>query len=509
MAINVAPWVKETCTTTGTGSLVLSGKVDSFMRFSSALSAGDEVWYAVLDSNGNRETGRGTFDGINTVSRDTVTATLDSGAYDDTSPTPINLSGTSVVICTLTAAAYEEMLTDIVNSFDMDNMTEGSDTKIMTAAERTKLTANRTTLVADLTLYVDGTTGSDSNDGLTSGTAFQTIQKAINYAASLDLSVYDVYINVADGTYAEFTLKSLVGTGTVFITGNVATVDAVTISSVGGTNCVYGNNYLGTYEISYMKLVGASLNIQIIKGFLNFHNIEFGAATTAHIQLSDKAVINVLGDYSISAGSGRHIWCIAGSMFNFPTTAMTVTITNIPDFTNYFIQATTQSYLFCNAAIITFSGAATGIRFRVANLSVIATFSSDLTYFPGDSDGVIVDSSIYNDSLNLVDFSFKRIEATVSGQWLLKGKAISTTAIRFVREIQNAVRPTSITLSSAGDFDITGVDGTAVTTGVSPVFRGETSTGVLVTEVTGLTGLTVGETYMLTAASATSFISWN
>ena len=60
---------------------------------------------------------------------------------------------------------------------------------------RELLTANRT--------YYVRTDGSDGNTGLanTSGGAFLTIQKAIDTAAALDLSVYNVTIQLADGTY--------------------------------------------------------------------------------------------------------------------------------------------------------------------------------------------------------------------------------------------------------------------------------------------------------------------
>ena len=93
MAVNVAPWIKELCTTSGTGNLVLSDKIDNYIRFNAALSNGDQVYYAILDSNGNRETGIGTFDGLNTITRDTVTATLTNGAYVENPANGLNLNG--------------------------------------------------------------------------------------------------------------------------------------------------------------------------------------------------------------------------------------------------------------------------------------------------------------------------------------------------------------------------------------------------------------------------------
>jgi pectin methylesterase-like acyl-CoA thioesterase len=79
---------------------------------------------------------------------------------------------------------------------------------------RAQLTAPRT--------YHVRADGDDGNDGLagTAGRAFATIQKAIDTAATLDLSVHDVTIRVGPGTYAPFAMKSCVGAGQVVIVGD-------------------------------------------------------------------------------------------------------------------------------------------------------------------------------------------------------------------------------------------------------------------------------------------------
>src|SRR6185369_10759347 len=81
---------------------------------------------------------------------------------------------------------------------------------------REKLTANRTYYVA--------TTGLDTNTGLAVGTPFLTIQKAIDTAAGLDLGIFTITINVADGTYTGGMVpKTLVGAGGIIISGNTTT----------------------------------------------------------------------------------------------------------------------------------------------------------------------------------------------------------------------------------------------------------------------------------------------
>src|SRR5262245_34044377 len=60
------------------------------------------------------------------------------------------------------------------------------------------------TITSDMNFYV-ATTGNDSNNGLTSGTAWRTIQHAAIYVAMhyANPFQYAIYINVADGTYVE------------------------------------------------------------------------------------------------------------------------------------------------------------------------------------------------------------------------------------------------------------------------------------------------------------------
>lgn len=86
---------------------------------------------------------------------------------------------------------------------------------------RARLSANRT--------YYVRTDGSDSNNGLanTSGGAFLTIQKAIDVALALDISIYAVTITIGAGTFAQNlvingqgnTRITLSGAGTTTIIG--------------------------------------------------------------------------------------------------------------------------------------------------------------------------------------------------------------------------------------------------------------------------------------------------
>src|SRR5947209_19614879 len=94
----------------------------------------------------------------------------------------------------------------------------------------------REQLAGNRTYYVR-TDGADGNNGLanSSGGAFLTIQKAIDTAAALDLSIYNVTIQVADGSYtgAVTVTGPWVGSGTVFLQGNTTTPANVVITTSG------------------------------------------------------------------------------------------------------------------------------------------------------------------------------------------------------------------------------------------------------------------------------------
>jgi len=81
MALVVANRVKETTTTTGTGTITLAGAVTNFVTFTSVLSDGDTTYYAIVDdTNNDFEVGLGTFTASGTtLARTTVLASSNSG----------------------------------------------------------------------------------------------------------------------------------------------------------------------------------------------------------------------------------------------------------------------------------------------------------------------------------------------------------------------------------------------------------------------------------------------
>lgn len=65
--------VKETSTTTGTGSVTLAGAATGYRTFAAALTTGTSVDYCIAQQDGSQwEVGEGVFTSPSTLSRDTV-----------------------------------------------------------------------------------------------------------------------------------------------------------------------------------------------------------------------------------------------------------------------------------------------------------------------------------------------------------------------------------------------------------------------------------------------------
>lgn len=94
--------VKETTTTTGTGSLTLLGAVSQFRTFNTAFGTNAPFYYAIVGQSGTEwEVGLGYLSSSTTLVRSHVTASSNSNAA-------VNLSaGTKDVFCTFSGEASD------------------------------------------------------------------------------------------------------------------------------------------------------------------------------------------------------------------------------------------------------------------------------------------------------------------------------------------------------------------------------------------------------------------
>ena len=263
-----------------------------------------------------------------------------------------------------------------------------SDQVVAARHVREKLTANRA--------YYVRTDGSDSNDGLTdsSGGAFLTIQKAIDVVAALDLSIYDVTIQVADGTYTAGAVVggSWVGKGTVTLRGNVTTPSNCVISMAGGTACIFVQNN-GVLNVGGFKLVNSSGSglYALNGGYIGISGaLDFGACSVFHMGCGIYAKINCTVSYSVTGAANQHANAVQGGYIYVAVN--TVTLTGTPAFGNFIAASRMGLVEFISN---TFSGSATGARYLASAGGGVNSNGGGATYLPGNASGTATSPGWY------------------------------------------------------------------------------------------------------------------
>lgn len=271
------------------------------------------------------------------------------------------------------------------------NMTASAIVRITPVASQSRevLTANRT--------YFVRPDGVDTNTGFanTAAGAFLTIQKALNTITSLDIGIFNVLIQVADGAYPVAIMVNgpWLGSGVVTLQGNTTTPANVTISSTVASAVTVQNG--GSLTIKGFKVsTTASFSSGLYAttgGSITFDRMDFGAANR-QIQAGANSFIFGTGSaYTISAGGGAHWACNTSAVIQIE--GATITLTGTPAFTTGFAWCN-----LCGIAVVdnnTFVGAATGPRYLSDTNAVIGTFGGGATYLPGNAAGSVSNGGVY------------------------------------------------------------------------------------------------------------------
>ncbi len=247
---------------------------------------------------------------------------------------------------------------------------------------REVLTANRT--------YYVRTDGNDSNNGLsnTSGGAFLTNQKAIDTVAGLDLSIYNVTIQVGAGTYTGGVIVNgpWIGAGTVTLVGDVTTPSNVVISTTSADAIKLQNG--ASLSIGGFKLQTTTSGCGILSTSGATASVvgkmEYGVCVTAHLRADGSGTnIIVTSAYAISGGSNAHY--SAQMSANITASGVgTITVSGTPNFNYGFVYG---EFCYVRAFGNTYSGSATGLRYNINANGVIQTAGAGESYFPGNATG--------------------------------------------------------------------------------------------------------------------------
>ena len=270
---------------------------------------------------------------------------------------------------------------------------------------RELLTANRT--------YFVRTDGNDSNTGLvdSAGGAFLTVQRAIDVTAGLDAGIYDVTIQVRDGTFnmARVVLRRPLGTGTMRLTGNTTTP----------ANCILNNTSNGSVgSLGFISATAAGGSGWIVDGFTFRRNSGGGSATTANcLYAAGASLVSSRNRFDGSVGAGWSIGCLQEALGvitqdrdftilgNYTTfwqaqsqgqlvfngsPAPVCTLSGTPNFSSSFARASIGGVVLGRG---TFSGGATGTRYAFVSGGIFSVTAGSTTYFPGSVAGTGVNGT--------------------------------------------------------------------------------------------------------------------
>jgi hypothetical protein len=322
----------------------------------------------------------------------------------------INVTNTGASALNLNSLGYVPVVrSDGVTALAAGDLTAGSyvcflfdGTSFRTVWAQTSAGASGqpTYLNAPLTVYVNGTTGNDTYDGLTATFStgihgpFKTIQRACNLIPLYNMNGYTFTINVADGSYANFSMGTQNGSGTIEVWGNRSNPAACTVfgSNVTAIQIATGNRVnLGGFKISNSGAITpaeAMAGVATAYGgtFVELDNMEFGPCTGPSLYANWGSVI---GNYNphctwrVSGGSQTFLNIISSSQFIANAFAgPDVTIVAAVTF-GYFVHAAYNSTASLIFGALIGGGNVSGTRYFAEANSTINSYGGGPNYYPG------------------------------------------------------------------------------------------------------------------------------
>jgi hypothetical protein len=251
----------------------------------------------------------------------------------------------------------------------------------------------RTMLGADLTLYVR-VDGSDNNNGLSDSAAgaFLTIQKAIDIAASLDLSIYSVTVKLGDGTYTvtqTIKLKAVTGVqSNIKIQGNPTTPSNVVINCTGD---LFITSPYTDYLLKDFRINATGYGVRVTQARVRISGLVFDALGGSGLLVYSRGTIRSEGNCRIIGSAERFMWLYGNSIAEFDT-GFTHSVENNPTFSVAFAQIAELSVFLGYGTV--FSGLASGKKYILNSNSVTSGLGTE-NYFPGSTPGTKGTGVIY------------------------------------------------------------------------------------------------------------------
>jgi hypothetical protein len=250
----------------------------------------------------------------------------------------------------------------------------------------------RTLATSNIIIYVSSQAGSDTTGTGSAAAPFQTIQHAMDFAAATyDMgggSLYTLQIKLANGTYANFTARSIVGAASFSLAGNLSTPASVVIQ---------GTNNPAMFVPTGVSVTITGITFQASGSPTSYNGAGHGIVCNGTVAQTGPVAFGTCGGSQIlvQAGGGGYTsngYAIAltggaqsafqvfgGALCTLVNT--NVSISNSPNYSAAFAIANACGIL--AAYSMTFGGTATGQTYSAAQNGVILTNGAGANYFPG------------------------------------------------------------------------------------------------------------------------------
>jgi hypothetical protein len=273
--------------------------------------------------------------------------------------------------------------------------------------------SGRAVISLNMTLFVaPPPSGSDgANDCTSSASPCQTIQRAVDVAATKDFGGHSITIHLADGAYnsganLSGTLSGratgVLGGAGLLISGNLQSPGSVVIADTSSRPAAFiatDNASLGLQGITITSAKGSAVfpesHARIVVS-----KVVFGATHLGQMHAETGGSVAVFGDYSITGGAPAHIEAVLGGRIIYFESPHTVTLIGTPHFSTAFVSLDQGSVAYVHHAFVTFHGAATGARYLIKGNSVLETEGGGPSFLPGDTPGTLLTGGQYQPALS-------------------------------------------------------------------------------------------------------------
>lgn len=276
---------------------------------------------------------------------------------------------------------------------------------------------------ANVVLYVNGSSGSNSNACLSSGAAAcATIQHALNIAAQHDYRrTYTATINVADGTYAvngsgpAAILPSLFNyppNAYPTLTGDTATPANAVISNTSGDALATDWHVFWTVKGFRLKSTSGTNNDLNVQNYsqVQIDNIDFAGSGTL-LNAENFSTVNYIGSAITSSTTSAVIGLSAFFFGNIINDSGTWTFNNSPTFSSYVLFA--ADYSIIGAGTYLNGGTVTGPRLKLDGYSFLEATVSRAS-LPGNGITHIEQNSFFVGDANSVLGAYTNSSATLA-----------------------------------------------------------------------------------------------